>query len=154
MKVYTVHRQAGGSAEDVEFVPEGFSWSAFLTGPLWPLFHGLWQLTILFGISAGLIWLALQWLQLGLTFDVTAIVTLQSLYALLAQDLRRWWLARRGYEENDVVVAGDVGEAAIAYAREHAAAAKAPPPAEPAAAAAPAAAGRALSPFASPFEPS
>ena len=154
MKVYTVHPRSGGPAEDVEFVPEGFSWAAFWVGPIWPLCHGLWPLTILYGLAAGMIWMALDWLQLGRLFNATAILALQGLYALLAQDLRRWSLTQRGYEESDVVVAGDAGEAAMAYVQARAIPAKAPPQAERAAGATSATAGQALSPFASPFEPS
>lgn len=52
MTIYTVHvphnpGEPLGSAERVRFVPERFSWGAFVFGPLWLLANRLWLALVL-----------------------------------------------------------------------------------------------------------
>jgi hypothetical protein len=87
-------------------VPEGFAWLAFLFGLPWLLWHRLWlEAAIYVGGLAMLV------LLLPATALVPASLALQVLLGAHAQDLRRMALARRGYAEAHVVVAGDADRA-------------------------------------------
>jgi hypothetical protein len=57
MAVYRVHILPGApdpvaGAEGAKFLREGFSWSAFLFGPLWLLAHGLWRPLLVWCVGA------------------------------------------------------------------------------------------------------
>jgi hypothetical protein len=88
----------------VTFVRDGFSWTAFLLGPLWMLYHRLWlavacYVAIIFAIT-------LAAYSFGLT---EAAVTLASLLIALllgfeAATLRRRKLLRRRWRDCGVVV--------------------------------------------------
>lgn len=105
MKACTVHEREdaeGGVAERAErilFVKEGFAWWALLFPLLWLLFHRMWLVLIGFIVvmvalqmgltTAGMPSSAGTWLVLGVSL----------LFAVVANDLRRWTLARNGYRE-------------------------------------------------------
>ncbi len=162
MQVYTIHRPPqeppwSQDPSDVVVVREGYSWGAFLAGPIWALFCGMWPLTL--GHVAGLMLgaAAVRWLALGELFEAAALIAYQLLFALIADDLWRWWLSRRGFREAGVIVAPDAVTAAAAFALKQAEAAAAPAPdgvAPPMPPSAPPPGAQPLSPFASPFEPS
>jgi hypothetical protein len=110
MRVWTVHVQpipatgtAGGRAprRAPVLVREGFSWGAFLFGPLWLLAHRLWLPALLwFAAAAVLILLA--------RFGGAALLpALQFLLGCHARDLQRRALARRGYAQAHVVAERD-----------------------------------------------
>jgi hypothetical protein len=122
MEVYTVHVKAGadGLIDDnaraaAVFVPEGFSFWAFLFQPFWALWHRLWLVAA--GILLGLILLGaiVDGMQLG----AEAGFVIQILFAILvgaeAQNLRRWTLRRRGYEMRGVVAGEDLEQAERRY---------------------------------------
>jgi hypothetical protein len=122
MRVWTVHtppearrlaRAARASTPSVEarlrlpvLVPEGFAWLAFLFGLPWLLWHRLWLESAIY--IGGLAVLALL---LPATALVPASLALHVLLGAHARDLRRMALARRGYAEAHVVVAGDADRA-------------------------------------------
>ena len=101
------HPGAAG-AERFKFVRDGFSWPAFILGPIWMLFHRLALVVVL--------WLAVV-LVLG---AVTGLVGVPSGAALLvflllafligleASTLRSWTLKRRGWREIGIVVADEL----------------------------------------------
>ena len=101
------HPGAAG-AERFKFVRDGFSWPAFILGPIWMLFHRLALVVVL--------WLAVV-LVLG---AVTRLVGVPSGAALLvflllafligleASTLRSWTLKRRGWREIGIVVADEL----------------------------------------------
>lgn len=122
MEVYTVHVKPGADgAHNHErqaaavFVPEGFSFWAFLFQPFWALWHRLWLVAI--GIVAALLVLGAVADRLYLS-DGQALI-LQVLFAILigaeAQNMRRWTLARRGYEIRGVVAGEDLEQAERRY---------------------------------------
>ena len=113
MRFYTVHvRPTRPLADpDAVLVKEGFSWPAFLFGPLWSLWHRLWLGTLFWFIGA---------LSLSLVVDVLAPGDVGQgvtglLYALAtglhANDVRRWTLGRAGYRLDDVVAGRGMAEA-------------------------------------------
>ncbi|MEX2446095.1 MAG: DUF2628 domain-containing protein, partial [Dehalococcoidia bacterium] len=109
MHVYTAHLRPQSTAldRDLVLVREGFSWGAALVPLLWALWHRMWIVAaILFGLS-----LLLAALQQALLPDPTAALLVWSgvsvLLGLSGNDLRRWTLDRRGWQEAGVVSGGD-----------------------------------------------
>lgn len=144
MKTFTVHLPRNDYAASAEpegtflaravFVREGFSWGAFLFGPLWLMFRGLW--------IAFIVWLvivvALSAVSaLYLTSQAQLLVSLAvSLFlGLEGNSLRRTELARRGYRFVDVITAAsrDAAEQAFftRWLKERPASPPSPPPLSP-----------------------
>src|SRR5262245_39028934 len=120
MPVYTVHEppwrdgRAGAPESDparMAFVRDGFTFWAFLLGPLWMLWHRLWLVLIGYLVLAGGLQFALA--RFGATGTATTLVALliAILVGLEAASLRRWTLNRRRWNEVGVVVADDVNMA-------------------------------------------
>ncbi len=100
MTVYTVHAPPGSAGAAVDpldfaFIKEGFCWPALFFAPLWLIVRRLWlallgYLVISIGLSA-----------LSRYLDGPAIpvisVLFTFLFALEANELRRWTLTRRGW---------------------------------------------------------
>jgi hypothetical protein len=103
LRIYTVHlrRPVRDQDKDVVLVKEGFSWPAFLFSGLWALWNRLWLVA------------------LGLCLDPLSEIAISIGFALLvgfvANDLRRWTLAGRGYFEADVVAAPDALAAELRF---------------------------------------
>lgn len=112
MPVYTVHEPPprdgvddAATADRVVLVRDGFSFWAFVFGPVWIIWRGLWLVLLLYIVAM----VALQaglW-ALGASSAVKFVVGF--LIALLigfeAASLRRWTLARRNWISHGVVVA-------------------------------------------------
>jgi hypothetical protein len=117
MPVYTVHEPPRRDEDTLAhtarfaFVRDGFHWWAFWLAPLWMLRHRLWLEFIAFGLIVVGVTFALR--RFGATSD--AVFWVYALVALLvgmeASSLRRWKLARRGFEYLGVVVGDDIEEA-------------------------------------------
>jgi hypothetical protein len=141
MPVYTVHEPPppkGRSDADptrIVFVRDGFSFWAFLLGPVWLIWHGLWLALVGYlGVTAGLhLGLAAAGASGGTRAAVALLVAV--LVGLEAQSLRRWTLTRRGWRNVGVVVADDqdVAERRFfdAWTGQLSSAAAAPPPVPP-----------------------
>jgi hypothetical protein len=137
MAIFTVHLPRGefpGTAPGMTelaravFVPEGFSWRAFIFGPLWLLSRGLWL--------AFIVWLAaivalsiLAALYLTPTAAGVIFVAIELYLGLEGNALRRAKLKWRGYRCVDVVAGGqrDAAERTF-FARFFTAKASPPPP--------------------------
>ena len=127
------------------FVKEGFCWPALFFALPWLIFRRLWW--VLAGyVVAGAAIVAIGG-ALGDGFAGPAFVLFAFLFALEANELRRWTLRRRGYRMAAVVEARGLEEAEIRYfaGREAtagkprpSAAGPTPPPAPPASPAPPA----------------
>lgn len=99
MAIWTVweHDRHGAERGDqAVFVKDGFSWPAFLLGPLWLLWHRMWVVFVLYavvmvGVPMGVERLAGE--------AVAGIVGfgLGVWFGFEAQGLRRWALGRRGW---------------------------------------------------------
>jgi uncharacterized integral membrane protein len=113
MSSYTVHEpplQAGAAAPEPEryvFVRDGFSFWAFLFGPLWMLRHRMWLVLVLYAVIS---------VALSLVFVIAdaprfVIGLIAFLIALLvgleAGTLRRFTLHRRGWKYVGVVTGED-----------------------------------------------
>ena len=87
------------------FVKDGFSWVALFFAPLWALYHGLWLV-----LGA---WVVVS-LAIGAIGDLVSMgagqvlsLAFSLLFALEANQLRRWTLQRRGWELAGIVVGRD-----------------------------------------------
>jgi hypothetical protein len=113
MAVYTVHEpppkryQSEPDPDRFVFVRDGFSFWAFLLGPLWMLRHRMWLVLIGYVVLAFGLRFGLQ--RLGAEGAVPAVVGL--LVALLvgfeAGSLRRFTLSRRRFTNVGVIVGDD-----------------------------------------------
>ncbi len=118
MRAYTVHAppEASDDADAPEkfvFVKDGFSWPALFVPIFWILWHRLW-LTLM-GI---VIWvLAVMWVdRLAGEMPATILAILGGiLFALEANNIRRWSLARRGWRDIGGSFGGNLDEAEIRF---------------------------------------
>ncbi len=103
MRIYTAHTAA---RRPPVLVREGFSWGAFVFGPLWLLGHRAWIACVLALCAFGLI----ATLARG---DMAAVLGLGVawLLGLFGQDVRRWSLSRQGFVLVHVVAAADLDSA-------------------------------------------
>jgi hypothetical protein len=94
-------------AERIDFVPDRFTWSAFLLAPLWMLWHRLW--IVLVGYAAANVALVVAMRFAGVGPEARGYVL--ALFALLigfeAASLRRWTLLLNGWREVGTIVADD-----------------------------------------------
>lgn len=116
MKVFTVHEPAGligrsdAAARRIVFVKEGFCWPAFLIAPVWLVYRRMWW--VLLGFLAASVALGGLELWLGPDSAVSSVteLALLLLFALEANNLRRWELRRRGYRMRAAVSGRDLEE--------------------------------------------
>ena len=111
MTSFTVHVKQGAP---VQLVPERFSLGALLLGPLWLLLVGAWIPAILLACA----WVAAVLLVPDAMLPPVAL-GLAWFAGLCGRDLRRWSLARRGWQAPHVVVARSEGEALERLLRFH-----------------------------------
>lgn len=122
MKVFTAHEppDGGGSRfEGITFVKEGFSWPALFVPMFWLIWHRMW-------------WVLLAWLAISTAlgavgelveesgFIVGVLSVLFALwFALEANALRRWSLARKGWHLLGVAAGRDQEEAEQSFFGRH-----------------------------------
>ncbi len=106
MKSYTVHAPKDLAGEPLEdgtrlvFVKDGVAWPAFFIPELWFLWHRMW---IPFGAYLAM-WIAAGVL-VGFQSTAMAVVALalNAIAGLEGNNMRRWVLARKGYDEIGIV---------------------------------------------------
>ncbi len=103
MTFWTVHVRAGNAPV---LVREGFSWGAFLFGPLWLAGHRAWIPAALALAAGSLIVILLPPGIAGVTMFALAI-----LLGLSGQDFRRWSMDHRGFTLAQVITARSEPEA-------------------------------------------
>ena len=116
MKIYTVHvpmLRDGGVMPDPDrfrFVRDGFYFWAFLLGPVWMLWHGLWLVLLIYlALTAGLM-AGLMALGVSTAVQVAVGVLIAILIGCEAGSLRRFGLRRR-FTQAGIVAASDLEEA-------------------------------------------
>ena len=113
MAVYTVHQppvkkyESSPDPERFEFVRDGFSFWAFLFGPLWMLRHRMWL--VLVGYVVLVVALELTLRAMGATGSVKFLagVLMAILIGMEAGTLRRFTLGRRRWKHIGLIVGDD-----------------------------------------------
>jgi Protein of unknown function (DUF2628) len=95
------------------FVKEGFSWPAFFFAGPWLIFRRIWLVLIGYLILAMIIGYVGE--RVGSSFPGAIIFLVHFLFALEANELRRWTLMRRGYRLVGVVEGRGLESAEIHY---------------------------------------
>ncbi len=113
-RVYTVHAPPDAAASDEAadrfvFVKEGFCWPALVIPPLWLVYRRLWLvllgwLMVIAAILAG-------YEYLGRLIPGLVELLFGFLFALEANELRRWTLTRRGWRFLGIAAGRNRGEA-------------------------------------------
>ena len=95
-------------AERIVFVPDRFTWSAFLFTPLWMLWHRLWLalLVYLAVVAAVIVGLDRAGFGTGARAAIVALIAL--LIGFEAPTLRRWNLRSRRWRELGTVIGDDL----------------------------------------------
>ena len=115
MPVYTVHQpplkryETAPDPERFVFVRDGFSFWAFLFGPLWMLRHRMWL--VLIGYVVVVIAMTVALRAVGASGNVSAgeAFLLALLIGIEASSLRRFTLGRRRFRNLGVIVGDDQG---------------------------------------------
>ncbi|MEX2318708.1 MAG: DUF2628 domain-containing protein, partial [Bauldia sp.] len=119
MAIYTVLAPAardGEAASDpmkTVFVKDGYSWPALFFAVVWMIYRRMWLMLVLYvavGLAAGFI---AQ--RAGGDVAGFALVIAHVLFALEANNLRRWTLERRGFRLVGVAEGRNIEEAEIGY---------------------------------------
>ena len=112
MSVYTVHQpplkryETADNPDRFVFVRDGFSFWAFLFGPLWILRHRMWLVLVGYVVLFAALQFALQILAAPDAVKAIAGLLVDLLVGIEASTLRRFSLGRRGWR-NVGVVLGD-----------------------------------------------
>ena len=94
-------------AEAADFVPDRFTWSAFLFAPLWMLLHRLWIVLVGYLAANVALVLALKYADAPSDARNIALALLALLVGFEAASLRRWTLLLNGWREVGTIVADD-----------------------------------------------
>ncbi len=115
MRMYTAYVRHGGldPDRDVVLVKEGFSWPAFVFGPLWALTRRLWLAAAVFAlILVGSEMVMRAFVRDEIAMTILTLI-LSATFGWVGNDLRRRKLERRGFAFRGVVAGGDI-DAALA----------------------------------------
>lgn len=115
--IFTVHTNSWSASADGDavLIKEGFSWAAFLFGPLWALWHGMWRTAIGVVIMSGAVSGIGRVVGLAEAGDLALSAGLQVAMGLWANDWRRYVLARRDILERGAIAARRMSDAEKRY---------------------------------------
>jgi hypothetical protein len=134
MTVFTVHQPLPRKTEDVApperfaFVRDGFYFWAFLLGPLWMFWNGLWMVLVIYLVGTAAIQAALWALGVSAAVKLAVALLIAILVGCEAGSLRRWSLRRR-WTNVGLVVAPSQETAERRFFESWSADAASPPPA-------------------------
>lgn len=114
MKIFTIHAPKNSRDADASryaFVRDGFHLWAFILGPLWMIWHRMWLALVGYVAVIALIELALVPLGINVLAGSWISLLFGFLVGLEAPTLRRWTLARRGWQPIATVAARNLIEA-------------------------------------------
>lgn len=95
-------------AERFKFVRDGFSWPAFILGPIWMLFHRFALVVILWLVVVFALGAVIRLLGVPSGTALLVFLLLAFLIGLEASTLQSWTLKRRGWREIGIVVADEL----------------------------------------------
>lgn len=115
MTIYTVHRRPGEAADRARFVPDGFSFGAFVFTVFWAAWHRMWLVAaLLLAIFAAI---AVAGYGLGLPDIVVTLINLAValIFGFEARDLQRRALSAVGRREVALASGRRLEEAELQY---------------------------------------
>ena len=115
--IFTVHARSWSPAGDADavFVREGFSWPAFIFGPIWALWFGMWKTAILLLVLSIVVSGILVVVGITEAGELAVTLALQTLMGLWGNDWRRYVLVRSDYLERAVVSGRKLADAEHHY---------------------------------------
>ena len=111
MRSYTVQRPPYPGSAVV--LPDGFSFCAFLFGPLWFLFHGLWLSAVLLVLVHMALAAGFQHFGAAEVYSGIASLAVSVLVGFNARDWWRLMLTRKGYRFEPVVLGRSLEQAEL-----------------------------------------
>ena len=115
MSTFTVHVRDTGTQPTLAVVKDGFSWPAAVFGFIWALVVGAWEVALLlFGIQVA-VGVVLELLISDPSAQAVVQIGMAVVIGLIANELRRWHLEKRGLYEDAVVTANNKEEAERRY---------------------------------------
>ncbi len=124
---------AAGHPDRFIFLREKFSTGAFVLGPLWMMWQGLWLELVGYLAGLAVVVSVLSAIGVGPGAIILIVVLLQLLLGLEATSLVRWMRVRSGWRDGGIVIADDLDLAERRFfddraTRRTAATRAAPPP--------------------------
>ncbi len=109
MRIYTIHLPPPYTARAAEpvVIREGFSLWAFLFTGLWALFHRMWLIGVAVVVATVALALALAVFSVSDPAQLVVTLALDVWIGSVANDWRRFHLARKGWKEAAVIAAPD-----------------------------------------------
>jgi hypothetical protein len=113
MAVYTVHQppvkkyESSPDPERFEFVRDGFSFWAFVLGPLWMLRHRMWLVLIGYIVLVVALELVMRAMGASGSMKFLAYLLMAILIGMEAGTLRRFTLGRRRWKNIGLIVGDD-----------------------------------------------
>lgn len=100
-------------ALNTAFVKDGFSWPALLFAAPWMIYRRMWLTLVVYVAVMTALAYAMQ--RAGGDFGASVVLLVHLLFALEANNLRRWTLERRGFRLVAVAEGRNIEEAEIRY---------------------------------------
>jgi hypothetical protein len=112
-KFYTVHFSPFGPGpdRDARFVKDGFSWAAFVFGPLWAFYHRLWFAGLILLAALAALAIVGEFFALDPLADAALGLAISLLIGFEGPDLLRKKLQARGMLERGVASGRSLAEA-------------------------------------------
>ena len=108
---YTVHLLYNASDDGLILIKEGFCWVCFLVTVPWALFHRMWLEATIFACLQIALVMFCQITMMTLTAQVIALFFLALVFGYLADETRRNFLARQGYQFEEIVLEQNIDSA-------------------------------------------
>tara|TARA_B100000902_G_C27199967_1_gene858527 strand:- start:604 stop:1002 length:399 start_codon:yes stop_codon:yes gene_type:complete len=108
---YTVHVSYHTSCEGLVLVKEGFCWLCFFATVPWALFHRMWFEAAIFAFLQTALVIFCQSAMLTVLVTVIALIVLALVFGYLADEIRRSFLERQGYQFEEVVLERNIDSA-------------------------------------------
>jgi hypothetical protein len=120
-KFYTVHFSPFGPGpdRDARFVKDGFSWAAFVFGPLWAFYHRLWFTGLMVLAALAALAIAGEFLVLDPAADAALGLAISLLIGFEGPDLLRKKLQARGMLERGLASGRNLAEAERDWFQRH-----------------------------------
>ncbi|WP_119390542.1 DUF2628 domain-containing protein [Taklimakanibacter lacteus] len=118
MAWWAAYSKEGGSADDVVFLREGFSWWALLFPLPWLAIKGMWIVLVIAVAAQFLIWSIAEALGFGEAMRMVFSLLINLVLGFEGKDLLRWSYQRRGFSEKGLVQGDDLEEAEYRFFTE------------------------------------